>query len=52
MAMNKQEVEQMCEDIVNELNKLIADMSDEDAQAALDSISKSFFHLGDNRADH
>jgi hypothetical protein len=52
MAMNKQEVEQMCEDIANEINKLIADMSDEDAQAALDNISESFFHLGDNRADH
>ncbi len=51
-ALNKDEFKKMCQEIADNINEQIKDMSDEEAQAFLDGVSESFFHLGDNRKEH
>ena len=50
--MNKDDFKAMCQEIADSINEQLKDMTDEEAQAFLDGMSESFFHLGDNRKDH
>lgn len=52
MIMNKDQIKEWCQELADQINGQLKNMTDEEAQFVLDSLSESFFRLGDNREDH
>ena len=51
-ALDKKGYEKMCQEIADTINEQLKDMTDQEAENYLDTLSESFFRMGDNREDH